>query len=305
MRRPLFLILTIFVFLLSGLPARAYSSPGTAAGFVNDFAGVLSAEEKGALEAKLAAFNQESSNEIAIVTLDNLGGDTIENFAVELFKEWGIGKEKFDNGVLLLVALEERQMRIEVGYGLEGALPDATAFQIITKTLQPAFRADDYYGGLDKAAGEIMAATRGEYIAPVGADAIEDFTWRNMGSDLWFFLLFVLYALIGSVRRGLGKTKRWWPGGLWGAALGLIIALIFFRTLVYLIALPLSLAGFGLLFDYLVSRVLPMPSKTRGRGIWFIPGGRGGRGGGFGGSGGGFGGFGGGMSGGGGASGSW
>lgn len=308
MSRRRLVVLIIFVLLLTGLPSRAYFNPGRPTGFVNDYAGLLSAEEKSALENKLTVFNQESSNEISIVVIPSLEGDTIENFAVKLFEEWGIGKSKQDNGVLLLVALNDRQMRIEVGYGLEGTLPDAISYQIITKTLKPAFQAENYYEGISVATDQIMAATRGEYQPEATSGAIsggaEGFL-KNLNGDAVTFLIFLLYALFSIARRRLAKTKRWWPGGVWGAVLGLIVALIFFRTLLYLIVLPASLFGFGLFFDYLVSRVWPQPKGPRGGrggGFWFLGGGSGGSGG-FGG--GGFGGFGGGGSGGGGSSGSW
>ena len=291
------------VFLLSSFPVFAYESPGQPSGFVNDFAGLLSAEEKAILEARLATFSNESSNEISIVIVSSLGGDTIDNFAVRLFEDWQIGKKGLDNGVLLLVAPVERQMRLEVGYGLEGALPDAVAYQIVEKELKPAFQSENYYAGFSVAVDQIIAATKGEYEGLASAEAGS--AWRSWSGDAVFFALFIIYALLSSARRRLAKTKRWWPGGVWGAVLGLIIALLFFRTLTHIIALPTVFFGLGLLFDYLVSRVLPPPKNPGGRGgpgIFLFPGG-GRSGGGFGG--GGFGGFGGGRSGGGGFGGSW
>jgi len=305
--RCLAIIFAVVFLFAAGSSVRAYYSPGEPTAFVNDYVSLLKEDQKIALENKLRTFNEESSNEISVVIIKSLEGDTIENFSVKLFEDWGIGSAKNDNGVLLLVAFEDKKMRIEVGYGLEGALPDAIANQIINQSLKPYFQVGEYYRGIDAAVDDMAAATRNEYLAAAGAENLPaSSVLRRLGSDFGLFILFIIYALISGARRYLAKTKHWWPGGLWGGAIGLIIALLFFRSLLYLIALPLILAGFGLLFDYLASRVLPA-SKTprRGGGIWFWPGG-GNSGGGFGGfGGGGFGGFGGGSSGGGGASGSW
>jgi len=295
-------IFSFVIFLTAGFLARAYYNPGKPAAFVSDFAGVLTAEQAGALENKLSAFNATTTNEIAVAIIKSLEGDTIENFANELFSDWQIGTAKNDNGVLLLIAINDRQMRIETGYGLEGALPDATAYQIITQTLKPAFQQGDYYGGIDKATDDIMAATRGEYSAASAGSS--DFSFSHLSFDAVFWLILIIFYLLSALWRFLAKSKSWWQGGIIGGVIGIVIALIFFRTLLILIIFPLSLGAFGLLFDFLISRVLPPPAPIKkGRNnLWFFGGGRGG----FGGSsGGGFGGFGGGMSGGGGSSGSW
>ncbi len=104
--------------------AFAYASPGKPTGFVNDFAKMLSAPEKSAIELKLANYKKQTGNEISVVTVASLDGDYIENFATQLFKEWGIGENGKDNGALLLISRDDRKARIEVGYGLEPYLPD-------------------------------------------------------------------------------------------------------------------------------------------------------------------------------------
>lgn len=195
-------------------------------------------------------------------------------------------------------------MRIETGYGLEGALPDATANQIITKTMRPAFQQGDYYGGIDGAVDNIMSATRGEYQAE--PTTTKSNILSHISIDGIFWMIMLAFWLLSALRRFLAKSKSWWEGGVIGLAGGLIIALIFFRTLIYLLTIPAILAVFGLFFDYLVSNVLPKPNprkKGKGGSFWIFPGG--GSGGFGGGGGGGFGGFGGGGSGGGGASGGW
>lgn len=289
------IILAAFILLAPASSALAYYSPGQPSGFVNDFAGVLSAEQKTQLEQKLVAFEKDSSNEISVVTVKSLEGDTIDNFAVELFKDWGIGKKGKDNGVLILVAIADKKMRLEVGYGLEGALTDAQSSWIINNEMKPAFQQADYYTGLDNATDKIIAAAKGEYV-PEEKVSSGKMSFKTIEWIIWLIILgFVWLSSI------LGRSKSWWAGGVLGGVAGVIIGLIkgfvFFGLISVAILIPL-----GLLFDFIVSRSYSK-AKAAGRSYpWWIGGG------GFGGgssSGRGFGGFGGGGSGGGGSSGSW
>jgi uncharacterized protein len=265
----------------------AYANPGQPAGFVNDFAGLLSAENKAVLETKLVDFEKTSGNEISVVTVKSLGGDSIENFAVKLFEDWGIGKEKEDNGVLILVAEEDREMRIEVGYGLEGALTDAQSYWIIKNIMTPAFSSGDFYSGLNGAADKIIEATKGEYIPSENSG--------NSESNInWVFLIVFLPMWLASV---LARSKSWWLGGAIGGIAGMIIG--FIKGFLYFgLGSMAILIPFGLLFDYLVSKNYQKVRSSGGVPPWWMGGG--GKGGGSS-----FGGFGGGMSGGGGASGRW
>lgn len=294
------IIIYCTILLACALPALAYFNPGQPDGFVNDYADVLSAEQENALEAKLSQFENERDNEIAIVTIKSLDNDTIENFAVKLFEDWGIGKKKKDNGVLLLAAIDDRQMKIEVGYGLEGALTDAQSSWIIRDILRPTFKNNDYYGGIDQAVDRIMAITQGEY------QPSDD----SRGSGLQNYAVFYLYAIVFgfyfliSLRYGLAKSKSWWQGGVLGLIIGVFASIFLFKTFWYAAIFSGVLGIAGLVFDYLVSRVPPQPDFSKwksGRGGFGGFGGGGFRGGGgFGG-----GGFGGGGSGGGGSSGGW
>ena len=163
--------------LLTGAPAFAYTSPGSPTGYVNDFAHVLSDSTKQSLETELTNFNATTSNEIAVAIVPNMGGDYIENYAVQLFKEWGIGKKDKDNGVLLVVVSEEHKLRIEVGYGLEGALPDSVAQRILDNEMTPLLKANDYDGALAAGVHAIEAATQGEYIPSSSIDVRKTFEW--------------------------------------------------------------------------------------------------------------------------------
>ncbi|OLC29345.1 MAG: hypothetical protein AUH31_07230 [Armatimonadetes bacterium 13_1_40CM_64_14] len=135
-----------------GLAAAEFPIP---TGFVNDFAGVLNQGARLQLEERLQAYARETTTEIAIATLPSLGGRTIEDASVRLFEQWRIGKRDKNNGILIVVALQDRRVRIEVGYGLEGKVPDAQAGRIIRDIITPSFRQGDYAGGLTAAVDEL------------------------------------------------------------------------------------------------------------------------------------------------------
>ena len=130
---------------------------------VNDFANVLSREQQQILEQRLVDLDNSSSNQIAIVTVPDLGGYEIEEYAVKLFREWGIGGSKHNNGILILVAPKEHRARIEVGYGLEGAIPDITAKNIVDNDLIANIKQGDYYRGFDESITSLGKAAVGEY----------------------------------------------------------------------------------------------------------------------------------------------
>ncbi|OHA19821.1 MAG: hypothetical protein A3C08_01775 [Candidatus Taylorbacteria bacterium RIFCSPHIGHO2_02_FULL_47_18] len=279
----LFLPLTVF----------AYASPGKPSGFVSDFAGMFTADARAVLEEKLSRFARASGNEIVVAAVATLGGDTIENFAEKLFQEWGVGKKGEDNGALILIARDEREVRIEVGYGLEPLLTDAAANAIIRTDFAQHFAIGDFAGGLNAGIDRAI-----EIVASGGANASAPSSARetSFNSSNFFFFLFFIPLWLASI---LGRSKSWWAGGVVGGIAGVVLSFIFgflyigFAAIVVLIPV-------GLLFDFIVSRAY---AKSVGRGMrppWWIGGG-----GGHGGFGGGFGGFGGGSSGGGGASGSY
>jgi len=276
-------IIPLFVF--------GYQNPGSPSGFVNDFAEMLTVEQRQTLETKIGNFEKETTNELSVVTVANLGGDTIENFAEKLFQDWGVGKNKKDNGVLLLISSDDRQMRIEVGYGLEGALTDAQSFWIIQNFLKPAFQRGDYYGGISGGIDNIISITKGEFEPDTKSTTSNGF---NVDSVFFFFwVAWVFFVWTGSV---LARSKSWWGGGIVGGAVALVVGFAF--ALISGLVSALVLIPLGLWLDYLVSRKYTALKEGNQPLPWWI-GGRGG----FGGRGGG--GFGGGHSGGGGSSGSW
>lgn len=281
----------LFVPLLVG----AYVSPGKPTGFVNDFASLLSQQAVIELNNELTNFEKETDAEISVVTINNLGDETIETYAEKLFQEWGIGKAKQDNGILLLISKEDREMRIEVGYGLEPIITDIESSHIINEILVPNFRNGDFDSGVKGALGQIEKDIRNggpEFSTPVEQN--RNIPWQNT----------VIIFLVGITWMAaiLGRSKSWWGGGIVGGIIGIIIGFIkgfiLFGVISLIVLIPL-----GLLFDFLVSRSYSKHKSLGTTPPWWMGGGPHGGGGGFGG--GGFGGFGGGMSGGGGSSGRW
>lgn len=283
-------IVTAVFFLFLPISVYGYASPGAPAGFVNDFAGILPQQAKAELEQSLTAFAAGENPEIVIATIKTLDGDPIEDYANRLFREWGIGSKKKNNGVLFLIVPEEKKMRIEVGYGLEGALTDLESRRIQEEHVRPLFREGRYDDGVRLGAQKIQEALAGELETQVSRKK------QNFSSD--FFLAIYLFLMFGIswLASVLGRSKSWWAGGVLGGVVG---AGVGFFTGVYLWIAGAALLG--LAFDYFVSKNYRQHSMDHNPAWW--------AGGGWGGwdrwGGGGFGGFGGGSSGGGGSSSSW
>lgn len=288
-------ILIVFLlgfFLVANLVlARTFPEPQ---GFVNDYAGLFSTSFTQNLEADLQAFEKQTTAEVAVVTIESLEGDAIEEVAVSLFEQWAIGKKDKDNGLLILIAKNERKIRIEVGYGLEPMITDGRAGRIIRQKMTPAFKKEDYEAGVQAAVDEVKS-----YIL-AGEAAINPAKDKVISFFPVVILVLVLLVWIGAF---LGRSKRIWPGGIIGAILGYTLGTILNSFLAFLLGVILF-GLLGLFFDWLFSRNYKKLKKTgRSTGFWssrggFSSGSRGssGRSGG---------GFGGGSSGGGGASGGW
>jgi len=169
MRRKVFLILFSAALLAfsPALQAQTLLAPPVPPQLVNDYAGVLQPSEVQALENKLVAFNDSTSNQIFVVIVDDLQGYDKSQFAYIIGKEWGVGQSDFNNGAVVLVktktAASAGQIFIATGYGLEGPIPDLACADIIDREMLPRFREDDYYGGLDAGTDVLMALASGEY----------------------------------------------------------------------------------------------------------------------------------------------
>ena len=286
-----YIAILVFFLGVNSLYAVSFPRPN---GYVMDEAHILSQDTVSQLNSTLASFTASTSNEIAVVTVPSLEDLTIEEYAVKLFESWGVGDKEKDNGVLLLVAPNEREVRIEVGYGLEGAIPDITASDIIDNLITPSFKSEDYDTGVKNGVQALMDASAGEYHADGSKNT------KGLGNALEGILIIGFFG-IQFLAAILGRSKSWWAGGVLGGVLGAASTFfgVFGLTLFWGSAVTVLLVILGLLFDYLFSSSYTQ-SIARGGGIpWWVGGGRSGGGGSP------FGGFGGGSSGGGGASGSW
>jgi uncharacterized protein len=139
-------------------------------GRVVDEARVLGTQSRERIEAMLRAHEERTTNQVAVLTVPTLGGETIEAFAEKVFRTWGLGQRGKDNGVLVVIATADRRMRIEVGYGLEGTLTDSMAGSIIRNAMAPRFKAADYPGGTEAGVVAILGALGGD-AAAIPADA--------------------------------------------------------------------------------------------------------------------------------------
>ena len=290
---------------LTGAHAQSLQPIPPLAARVTDLTGTLSPDQKNTLESQLAAFEQRKGSQVVVLMVNTTSPEPIEDFSIRVAEAWKIGRgkvdgKKVDDGVILLIAKADRRVRIEVGYGLEGAIPDALASRIIAESITPKFRQGDFFGGVQAAVGDLTKLIDGEPLPPAwqhgqgkagqrGGDA--GGSWLGLG----------LAVLVG----GLVATAI--LGRLLGSAAGGIGA----GVLSTMAGLPLLLAGlvgvgaFVLLLAFAATSggLSQVGRRTyRSGGPVIFPGGWGGGGGG--GGGGGFGGGGGGF-GGGGASGGW
>lgn len=178
--------------------------------YVTDEAGVIAPGILAQLNQRLAAFEKQTSNQIVAVVYPKLpDGASLEEYTQRLYQAWKIGTKKNSNGVLMLVFVQDRKVRIQTGYGLEGALPDALCSRIIRETMVPALRAGNYGGGLTSGITAVMQATKGEYKGTGRANGKPMTLLDFLFSPLGFFLLVLLVLIISSRgRRDIG------PGGI-------------------------------------------------------------------------------------------
>jgi uncharacterized protein len=191
--------------------------------YVTDRAGVFSPDRAEALNSRLEQFERETSDQI-LVWIDRriLEGFTLEDFTVRAAQKWRVGQKGKDNGVVLFVFVEDHRMRIEVGYGLEGILPDITARRIQEEEILPRFKSGDYAGGIEAGTAAIMAAIKGEYKGTGSTTAERSGRRGRSGSTdgcllaLFIFIFFVLPILSRVFRVGRTYGGGWWSGGGWG-----------------------------------------------------------------------------------------
>jgi uncharacterized protein len=188
---------------------------------VNDYANVLSADQKQQLETKLVAFNDSSSTQIAIAILKSVGDYDINEYAVELGRKWGVGQSGKNNGIMIVVAVGDRKISIQTGYGLEGALPDIYAKRIIDNDIKPNFRAGNYYAGLDEGTSSIIKYTRGEY----KNDSPKTSSKKGGGGGSIVIIIIIVIVIIIIMRKGGGGGSEVIGGR--GASNALFWAMLF------------------------------------------------------------------------------
>lgn len=283
MKKWLFIILITLIFILP-LTAYALDIPKPK-GYVSDYAGMLTSEQVSSLEQKLREFEKATSNEIAILIIPSLEGENLEEFSLKVASTWGVGKKKVGNGILILIAKNDHKMRIEIGYGLEGVVPDGAAGYIIRKYMTPKFKDGHFYKGINDAVDSLMKATNKEY-----ADEFK----KEMDRDNVIKLAIIL-TVVGAIVTVLVAFIHWTISGTFcGGGAMLTYGLLFNLNPLWWVILFIA----GFLLGALLSKFIEESDISIGDvgGIFF---------GGSGGGGGDFGGFGGGGFGGGGASGSW
>jgi len=258
---------------------------------VTDLTGTLSAQQLQDLESRLAAFERAKGSQIAVLMLPSTQPETIEEYSIRVADAWKIGRARVDDGVILVVAKDDRKLRVEVGRGLEGAIPDAVAKRIVSDVIAPHFRSGDFYGGVAAGTDAVMKLAEGEGLPAPKSGVIVNGVHRPIDFQTIFLLFVALVATDAIFRRLFGRVIG---AGISGGIVGAIV---------WLVAGVLAFAIIGGLIGFVIALINGLGSR---RGSWSSggwPGGGWSGGGGFGG-GGGFSGGGGGFSGGG-ASGSW
>ena len=256
----------------SGLASAQVAVPPLA-GHVTDLTATLTPAQKESLEQTLAAFEARKGSQLAVLLLPTTAPEGIDQYALRVAEQWKIGRAKVDDGAILVVAKDDRTLRLEVGYGLEGALSDIVSKRIISGTIVPRFKQGDYYGGIDAGVAQIIRVVDGEAL-PAPASQ------RTQGPDdlrqMFPFLLIVVLVVGGVLRNTIGKLAgSVVTGALVGVLAWLLLGAVLLAVLAGLVATVVTLLGGGAVL----------------RGIGGMGGGRGGfGGGGFRGGGGGFGG---------------
>ncbi len=207
MKQPFLSLLLLFSLVL---PAAALDVPPSK-GYVTDQAGIISSATEQQLERYLRSFEESDSTQIAVLTITSLQGEALDGYALKVAETWEIGQKEHDNGALLLVAKDDRKIRIEVGYGLEGKLTDLLTGRIIDNEISPRFKQGDFDGGIIAGVGAMTQAVRGEYKGtgqPAGKK-------KRNPLGLLFFLLFLGPGLLRLFlpHSRYGRSRGIWFGG--------------------------------------------------------------------------------------------
>ena len=243
---------------------------------VVDQTATLSADQRARLETKLSALEGQKGAQIAVLIVARVAPETIEQYALRVVESWKLGRKSVDDGALLLVAKQDRKLRIEVGYGLEGALNDATAKRIVSEAIAPRFKDGDFYAGIDAGIDAMIKVVGGEPLPPPKA------TSSGAGIDLetLLFVGFILVFVVGGVLRAI--LGRFLAAGVIGVVGGIIASLLVSSLLLGVFA---GVVAFVVSLFAGVSGIGGIGGMGGGRGGWSSGGGFSGGGGSFGGGG--------------------
>ena len=228
--------LTILLLFLATINGIAFQQVPTLTARVTDLTGTLSEQQKNALENELEAYENEKGSQIVLLLVPTTDPYAIENYSMRVAEEWKIGRDGVDDGVIMVVAKEDRKIRIEVGYGLEGALPDAYAKRIIENIIIPNFRQGNFYNGIEDGLGAIMGLIEGEDLpaitqAPTGTAAFKN-------ESLFITIIMITLVLLSVLKAFIKKSKfKWLAGGVTGVLVGLIFGSLIFGGIGILLSL--------------------------------------------------------------------
>jgi uncharacterized protein len=212
---PVLLGIAILLAHCQSLLAAEVIPPRPQGTYVNDYANVLSRSTAAELDRKLRDFESQSSNQVLVVIYPKMQSDSaIDDYAIRVAQAWGVGRKDRKNGVVLFIFVQDRKMTIQVGYGLEGPLPDITAKRIIEDEIKPHFRTNDYDGGLSAGVDAIIKATKGEY---KGRGGVQRFAWFGplfVLIGIWVLIAWIRRQVRGAIYGGRGVYhRRGWGGG--------------------------------------------------------------------------------------------
>ena len=202
--------------LAAGILRAAEVIPPRPARYFNDYAGVVSADVAGRLNQQLDQFERDTSTQLIVAVYPKMQSDSsVADYSVRVAQAWGAGQKGRNNGAVLFVFIQDRQMYIQAGYGLEGALTDARCRLIIDQELKPRFRQGDYAGGLQAGVGAIIAETRGEYAGTGYTNADRTSSPRSFGAAIAVILLILCFGYLNRYWRSALYQGRGGRGGPW------------------------------------------------------------------------------------------
>lgn len=211
---------------------------------VTDLTGTLTAQQVATLEQKLAAFEAKKGSQIVVLMLPSTKPEEIEQYSIRVAEAWKIGRKGTDDGLILIVAKDDRRLRIEVGYGLEGAIPDATAKRIISETITPRFKAGEFHAGVAAGVDQLIRLVDGEKLPPPATGFAPRDRSAQIGDWLIPGLFFVI--LVGALlRAALGRFPGALVTGLTGGAIGWVVFGLGTALLVAFVAFLLTLMNSG------------------------------------------------------------